>query len=201
MNALVLAAGVGARMGGPKGRLLVAGVPLAIAHALRAREVGAGRVVVVLREADLAWFRAEAARAGVVASAIASLAEDQAGSLAAGMRALGEAAPETPTLIAPVDTVPAAVRTQLALLEALDAPGVLAVTPRFADRGGHPVVVRAGALAGLGGPSAATLRQLLGSLGHAWIRVPVDDAAVVTDLDAPDDVMRLTGAPPRFSMG
>lgn len=179
MLGIVLAAGIGGRMGGPKARLLIGAETLATLHAQRLREAGCDEVVVVLRHGD-----------AIDATIAISSAPDPAGSLAIGLAA----ARGDPVIVTPVDVIPAHVDTIHSLVRALGAHD--AATPRFQGRGGHPVVIRRSAIA-LGTP----LRDVLEALGPRRVFVDVADAAVVTDLDTPEDVVHATGAPPRFRNG
>lgn len=188
-DAVVLAAGSGGRMGGPKARLLVGDAPLALLHVRRLREARARGIVVVARPDDVAWL------AGLGVDAVASSAPNPAGSLAVGVRAL---APGETVLVTTVDTLPARVAT-IEALRARVAAGARAATPVHAGSGGHPVVVRADVLDAYRRGDPPPLRDVLAALGDERARVEVDDAAVVGDLDTPEDVVRLTGAAPRFS--
>ena len=141
---IVLAAGAGERMGGPKALLLVQGEPLARLHARRLREAGCAKVVIVTRGEIVERFALDATVA-------ASAAPDPAGSLAVGLKALG-AAPDDVLVITPVDAFPVCVETIARLVETVGG-GAEAATPRSGGKGGHPVVIRARAL----GPST-TLR-------------------------------------------
>jgi molybdenum cofactor cytidylyltransferase len=190
MDAVVLAAGNGARMGGPKARLVVDDAPLALRHWRRLREAGAKKIVVVARPEDVDWL------VGLGAEASASTAPEPGGSLAVGVRALGER--DGVVLITPVDTLPASVATIEALCARV-AAGAQAATPVHGGRGGHPVVVRRAVLDAYRHGESPPLRDVLSSLGEGRARVAVDDEAVVTDLDAPEDLLRLTGARPRFA--
>ena len=186
---IVLAAGRGQRMGGPKALLLLDGMPLVELHVSRALEAGVEEVVVVASP-DVAP-RLLSLRAGLTVAT--SEAPDPFGSLAVG---LGRLAPEPEdedvVLVTPVDVLPARVETFAALLGAIEA-GAPAAVPVHEGRGGHPVALGRRALA-IGG--ASTLREVLARAGAT--RVAVDDPRVVTDLDTPDDVVALTGAPPAF---
>lgn len=188
-DALILAAGSGGRMGGPKARLLVDGVPLVLRHVRRAREAGCERVLVVARPEDLDWLATE----GV--EAVASRAPDQAGSLAVGVRALRDVRDHV--LVTPVDTLPASCAT-ITSLRGRICDSIDAVSPRFEGRGGHPLIVRSRVLDPYREGLSPTLRELLATLGIRRIRLPVDDPATALDLDLPEDVVRLTGAVPRF---
>jgi len=192
---IVLAAGAGERMGGNKARLLLSGFgeePLGALHARRMREAGCSGVVLVTRP-DVAALFAGDARMRVVTST----AREQAGSLALALDAMAlDAAPDAIVVVTPVDALPAKAETIEQLVAAVEA-GVEAATPRRGGRGGHPVVARARVIAGACA-SGLPLRDVLAALGVQRLRVDVDDPAIGTDLDSPADVVRVTGAPPRF---
>jgi CTP:molybdopterin cytidylyltransferase MocA len=178
MIGIVLAAGAGGRMGGPKARLIVNGDMLASLHVRRLREAGCDEVVVVLKE-PLA----------IDATIAISSAPDPAGSLAVGL----SAASGDPVIVTPVDVMPARVETIRALVLAL-GDSIDAATPVFRGANGHPVVIRRAAIA-IGKP----LRDVLAALGDRRTKIDVGDAAVATDLDTPEDVVAATGALPVFS--
>jgi len=193
VRGIVLAAGAGERMGGPKALLLVEGEPLARVHARRLGEAGCASVTIVTRPELVGPFT----RAGEVA--VASSAPDPAGSLAVGLAAFGrDLADDDAIVITPVDTWPAQAATVRALLRAIAiGAGVEAVTPRYRGRGGHPVVVRARAFAGFVS-APRPLRDVLAGLGEARARLEVDDPAVGTDLDTPDDFSAAAGVQAHF---
>lgn len=177
MHGIVLAAGTGARMGGPKARLLIGGETLLSLHVRRFREAGCGGVIAVVGPNDVA----------IVKDAIAAIstAPDPAGSLRIGLATTSADV----VVITPVDVLPAKVETLAALEKALTSAHH-AVTPAS----GHPVVIRRAALDGFTG----TLRDVLTNLGDRRLRIDVDDEAIARDLDVPADVEALTGAPPAF---
>jgi CTP:molybdopterin cytidylyltransferase MocA len=176
VTAIVLAAGDGTRMGGPKALLVYDGVPLALAHARRAVALGCHEVVIALR-------RAHPAIAGDRVRVIVSNASDQAGSLRIALLGLS---PGALVMITPVDSLPVEPATFAALRTALER-GAAAVSPTCGGRGGHPVLCRSHALA-----TFRTLRDV------PRVRVEVSDPRVLVDLDTPADVEALTGEPPRF---
>jgi CTP:molybdopterin cytidylyltransferase MocA len=186
---IVLAAGAGERMGGPKALLLVDGEPLARVHARRLREAGCGRVVIVTRAELVETFAGDGL-------AVASGAPDPAGSLAVGLGAIGAGRDEI-LVVTPADAWPARVETIARLVEAV-LGGAEAATPRYEGAGGHPVVLRARTLEGFG-RAPRPLRDVLAALGQGRVRVEVDDPAVAADLDTPEDVLEATGAGPRFA--
>lgn len=182
MIGIVLAAGSGGRMGGPKARLLIGDETLASLHVRRFREAGCTDVVVVLRREDRAL--------DLDATVAISSAPDPAGSLAIGLGAASGAL----VMVTPVDVLPAKVETIRALARAV-SDGIDAATPVHDGRGGHPIVARRAVLEAAAG---RPLRDVLAALGVRRARVDVDDSAVAIDLDTPADVIAVTGAPPRF---
>lgn len=190
LRGIILAAGAGERMGGPKAMLLVQGEPLARIHARRLKEAGCEDVVLVTRPELTAFF----VREGI---AVASRAADPAGSLAVGLGAMPDA--EGALVVTPVDAWPVRTST-IACLAAALAAGADAATPRFGDRGGHPVVLRASVLRGFAA-APRPLRDLLAGFGARRVRVDVDDPAVATDLDSPAQFVELAGEEVRFWNG
>lgn len=188
-TAIVLAAGRGERVGGPKALLVVGDRPLVALHVQRAHEAGAREVVVVVRPELVARVDALLGGEAIVAS---SEAPDPFGSLRVGLAASTGAA-GTVVVVSPIDALPAAASTWRGLLDAI-ASGATAAVPTYRGRGGHPVALRRTALSL---DRATTLREVL--VNAAATRVSTDDASVITDLDTPDDVMRATGAPPSFA--
>ncbi len=175
---LVVAAGRGERVGGPKALLLIDGRPLAEHHA-RSHE----RVVIVT-SAEVASALGPIATF-VVPDRPAELGP--AGSIGAAVRA-GALDDADAVIITPVDVLPAARSLHRALLDTLDAND--AVRPSR----GHPVVVRGSVLRQRYRDGDPILRDLLAEIPCA--RLP--DPGVVEDLDTPEDVLRMTGAAPRF---
>ncbi|MBL8718472.1 MAG: NTP transferase domain-containing protein [Myxococcales bacterium] len=187
--ALVLAAGVGSRVGGPKALLLVEGLPLAALHAQRRLSREADRVVLVVRR-DVAALLAPLLpdRVRVVVSE-----EDDAlgpaGSLRAALRADAFGGDDH-LLVTPVDVMPATARVARTLLAGLEDHD--AARPER----GHPIALRGRVLDAGFLASPEPLRAVLARLG--------DRCATATglvgerDLDTVDDVVRLTGAPPTF---
>lgn len=176
---LVLGAGRGERLGGPKALLLIEGVPLAVLHRDRTPE----RIVLVTRAAiaeKLAPFDL-----GVVISD----APDElgpAGSIHAAVAA-GALDEVDEVLVTPVDVPPSPDAARLfAELGQHEAA-------RF-ERG-HPVAIRASILRERYRADAPILRDVLASLGDRCVRLPGSGAP---DLDLADDVVRLTGRGPVF---
>jgi molybdenum cofactor cytidylyltransferase len=190
--AVLLAAGHGGRMGGPKARLCIDGRPLLLHHVERIAQLGIERVVAVVHPREASRI----ALSGIVLAL--SEAADQAGSLAVGVRALGVMDAEDALLVTPVDALPPNLDVHAALAAALDA-GARAATPVFGGRGGHPVACRFAELAVYAAPGPhPPLRARLGAMGDSRARVTVADRAIAGDLDTPEDVRALTGMDPTF---
>jgi CTP:molybdopterin cytidylyltransferase MocA len=232
MDALILAAGKGTRMGGRKARLLIAGESLLAAHLRRALDAGCSRIVAVVHPDDVAWASALVSNLGLdsiaesttapsttpLVSVVASAEPEQAGSLARGLSVFASAPPRSPRqphgldsgisserlgedddviYIMPVDSLPPRAETIQKLLQSMTL-AVLAATPLHKGRGGHPVLVRMTALEPYLRGERPPLRDVLASLTSARVRVEVDDSRVASDLDEPEDLVAVTGAPPSF---
>ncbi len=198
---VVLAAGTGKRLGGPKALLAwPAGkgreVPLAIAHADARLAAESARVLVVTRRPVIGVLLGHV-RPGI--DLLASDAADElgpAGSLAFAAPRLGDAAA---VVVTPVDTPPARAETVAALLARLDAdPALLAARPVYKGRAGHPVALRRAALERYAAPDPPALRDHLRALGAALGDVDVADPAILVDINTPADVMGILRTLPRF---
>jgi molybdenum cofactor cytidylyltransferase len=195
IHSVILAAGSGSRLGGPKAllawRLMPKGsvVPLAAAH-LEAR-APEGPVLVVVREAVAHALRRHAPHAfSSACRLLVSHAPDglgMAGSITAAMSALSGA---ERVLLTPVDVPPASTDTVRALAAALDRPGVRAARPVHGGRGGHPVLVEGSVLDAYRAAHPPPLREVLCALGAGWADVAVEDPKVLVDLDTAADFAR-----------
>jgi CTP:molybdopterin cytidylyltransferase MocA len=199
--AVVLAAGKGARLGGPKALLRWSAGgkprPLAIAHAEARLGAECTRVLIVARKPVV-----QALIPFVMPGLdllVSSAPDDQgpAGSIATAAAKLGA---DDRVLIMPVDTVPAKAATVASLLARLGTGGAapLAVRPRHGGRGGHPVALQARALERYREPNPPSLRDHLSALGDACVDEDVDDPDVLVDFDTPTEAMRVLRAPPTF---
>ncbi|WP_437955381.1 NTP transferase domain-containing protein [Sorangium sp. So ce119] len=206
---IVLAAGAGKRLGGPKALLAwppatKGGVerPLALAHAEARLAAESARVLVVVRSSV---FHALLAHVRPGVDLVAWTAPDDlgpAGSLAVAAPRIGDA---DAVIVTPVDVPPASAATVARLLARLEAGATsassappLAVRPRHNGRGGHPVVLRAEALQRYLEADPPPLRDHLRALGDRCVDEEVDDPGVLHDLNVPVDVIRVLGGPPRF---
>lgn len=198
---VVLAAGAGKRLGGPKALLVWPGPkgserPLAVAHAEERLAHESARVLVVTRKPTVKVLLGHV-RPGI--DLLASDAPDElgpAGSLAFAVPRLDDA---EIVIVTPVDTPPAKADTVARLLAALAGdPALVAARPVYGGRAGHPVAIRRAGLARYGEPSPPPLRDHLHALGAACGAVDVADTTVLIDLNTPADVMGTLRVLPRF---
>ncbi len=191
--AIVLAAGKGERMGGPKALLDLPGGPLVARHAARLAAAGAEAILVVTRPECVRPLEALALDRVTL---IGAETHDPAASLAIAMTH-ARSLPQTIAIVTPVDAMPASAATLAALLAAVEA-GADAAVPTFEGRGGHPIVARTTVLAPYRSSEPPPLRDVLRALGARSTRVAVGDAAVVVNLDTPSEVRAHFAVEPRF---
>ncbi|MFN2572237.1 MAG: NTP transferase domain-containing protein [Gemmatimonadales bacterium] len=189
---VVLAAGRSARMRSPKALLDFLGLPFAvrILEALEALEVKT-RVVVLGPDAP----RVRPALAGHDCM-IAENLEPETGPIASLRVALRALQPLQPSavLVWPVDLPHVRVTTVERVMEAHRLTGAAAVVPTFGERRGHPVVWGASLFGELLESPEATrtgARAVLHAHEREVSSVPVDDPAVIDELNTPEDYERL----------
>ncbi len=189
---VVLAAGRSARMGSPKALLDFLGLPFAvrILEALEALEVKT-RVVVLGPDAP----RIQPAIAGHDCMIVEN-PEPETGPIASLRGALRALQPLQPSavLVWPVDLPHVRVSTVERVLEVARRTGSPVVVPTFGERRGHPVIWGA-ALFGdlLENPDATRegARAVLHQHEREVVSVPVDDPAVIDQVNTPEDYERL----------
>jgi molybdenum cofactor cytidylyltransferase len=187
--AIVLAAGRGERLGGPK-VLLPWGddrLPLGLAHARALRDPCARVVIVVRREVVPALIVDLPPHAELCISE-RDHALGPAGSIAAAIAAI-DAPDAARVVLTPVDCPPACRETVallLARLEGDDHP--IAVRPKWQGRRGHPVVLCFGTLRSWYRDSVVPLRDRLRDCGSSVIDVELEDPRVVVDFDTLEDL-------------
>lgn len=196
-TAIVLAAGHGTRMGGPKALLRLPGTDrlLLEAHLEVMHAVGIAAVRIVVRTEVAETLARSASSALGDAVMVCAETPEPAASLGAAVREMGSAIPAV-VFVTPVDMVPARASTYRVLLDAIDG-GAAAATPSFLGRGGHPVACRSDVLAPYT-RSLVPLRDVLQRLGAERARVEVDDEAVTQGLDTPEDFRARYGTDPTF---
>ena len=189
---VVLAAGRSARMGSPKALLDFLGLPFVvrILQALEALEVKT-RVVVLGPDAP----RIQPVLAGHDCMIVEN-PEPETGPIASLRAALKALQPLQPSaiLVWPVDLPHVRVTTVERILEAQRRTGAKVIVPTFAERRGHPVIWGSAVFADLLESPAATragARAVLHQHEAAIVSVPVDDPAVIDEVNTPEDYERL----------
>lgn len=189
LDAIVLAAGLGARFGGQKLLAPYRGAPL-LAHALRAARQAPVREVVVVTGDDLDAGPAADLSATDAAAPLRLVTADRrregmSASLRAGLAALAADCEGVFVFLGDMPLIPR--ETPVALAGALGS--ALAAAPVFDGQRGHPVLLTAALfdpLMALEGDDGA--RAVLKSLGARLAIVEVDDPGVLFDVDRPADL-------------
>jgi CTP:molybdopterin cytidylyltransferase MocA len=194
IEGVVLAAGRSARMGSPK-PLLRAGAETFLERAARClREGGCRSVTAVVSAADAA-IGAHARETGALVIENPDPFSQQIDSLRLALARLP--ADTAAAMILPVDFPlfrPATVR---AIADAFRRGGGSLVVPTHGDVAGHPVLVaRAEFDAIMGEVLPEGLRSLLDARAGLLVEVPVEDEAIHTDIDTPEQYERLRSAGP-----
>ena len=189
---VVLAAGRSARMGSPKALLDFLGMPFVvrILEAMEALEVKA-RVVVLGPDAP----RIQPVLAGHDCMIVEN-PEPETGPIASLRGALRALQPLQPSavLVWPVDLPHVRVTTVDRVMEAHRRAKAPAVIPTFGERRGHPVIWGAALFRELMENPAATregARAVLHDHEREVVSVPVDDPAVIDQVNTPEDYERL----------
>jgi molybdenum cofactor cytidylyltransferase len=189
---VVLAAGRSARMGSPKALLDFLGVPfiVRILEALEALEV---KTRVVVLGPDAARIQPAIAAHDCMIVENPQPESGPIASLRGALRALQPLQPRA-VLVWPVDLPHVRVSTVERVMEAhRHSPGQV-VVPTFAERRGHPVIWGSPLFAELLENEAATregARAVLHSQEGQVVTVPVDDPAVIDQVNTPEDYERL----------
>ena len=194
LTGIVLAAGRSSRMGSPKALLDFRGEPfvLRILEALEALDLKT-RVVVVGPGVEAQEIRGALVRHDCLVVENADVEGGPIASLRAGLKAIQKVAPSG-ALVWPVDLPHVRVDTVERLLEVFRRNNPFAVVPRFGARRGHPIVWGAAAFGELASSAAATeggARAVIHAHQSDIREVPVDDPAVIDDLNTREDYERL----------
>lgn len=186
-EALVLAAGAGARFGG--GKLLAAyrGAPLLHGALAAARAAPVGGITVVTgADAEAVAAAAQAFDPSIRLVHAPDHAQGMAASLRAGVASLADGAEAAFVFLGDMPRVPHGVLGGLAAAVSAGAP---AAAPTFAGRRGNPVVLSRelfAQVAALEGDTGA--RPILERLGARLALVPADDDGVLFDVDTRGDL-------------
>ncbi|MGL4240066.1 MAG: NTP transferase domain-containing protein, partial [Beijerinckiaceae bacterium] len=188
--AIVLAAGKGTRMGGAKMTARYAGKPL-VRHAHdAAAEAGLAPILTVVGH-DAA--RVSEALTGVDTQLVENpdYAEGMSTSLKAGIAALPDAAAGAVVLLGDMPLVTRGIVDRLVSAFAAN-PGAKAVVPMAGGQRGNPILIGRAlfpAVMKLEGDVGA--RKLLDAAAGSVVEVPIDDGAVLTDVDTPEALAAL----------
>lgn len=190
---VVLAAGASAQMGRPKALLDFRGRPFVI-RILEVLEALDLRPRLVVLGPDAPRIRPVLATHECVIVEHAAVAAGPIGSLRAALAALEPVRPSS-MLVWPVDLPHVRVATIERLLETYRRGDPSIVVPTFAGRRGQPVIWAERLFGELAASPAATPHGAPPGLllAHAaqLADVPVDDPAVIDELDTPEDYERL----------
>lgn len=194
LEAVVLAAGRGARFGGDKLLATLDGAPLVTGALKTAFAAPVRRVFVAVGEDEplRAAVRAGAARLGATERLVLVPVADATEGMGASLRTAAAALPQdTAGVFVFLGDMPAIAAATPALLAASLVRPDQIVVPVLAGRRGHPVLFGADWLAdlrALGGDEGA--RALLARAGPRLVEVPVEDHGVHLDIDRPEDLAR-----------
>jgi molybdenum cofactor cytidylyltransferase len=194
LEAIVLAAGAGARFGGGKLLAPLNGAPLVAGALLTAFLAPVRRVYVAVGRDPAVRKAVEATAARIAASdrlvvvPVETPSEGMGASLRAAAQALPGDAAGAFVFLGDMPAIDPATTTRLAT--AFKSPNDL-IAPIYLGRRGHPVLFGATwfpALRALTGDEGA--RALLESAGARLARIPVEDPGIHLDVDRPEDLAR-----------
>lgn len=185
---LVLAAGGGRRLGGPKALLEVNGAPLVERAVATARDGGCDPVVVVLG-ASAERVRAEAKLDGAVVVVNKAWSTGMGSSLRVGLAALADTEAQC-ALVLLVD-MPGVTGAAIRRIAALPYPDAL-VCATYDGRRGHPMLLGREHWAGITTLATADVGARPYLLAHKTevLEIACDDVADGADIDTPEDAAR-----------
>jgi molybdenum cofactor cytidylyltransferase len=194
---LVLAAGRSTRMGADNKLLQQVRGEALVRHAVKAQIASRAAPVFVVVGHQEAEIRAALEGLDVRFVRNPGFADGLSSSLKAGLAALPSDAQGVVVSLGDMPNVTPGVIDRLAQAFA-DRPDAVAVVPTLLGHRGNPVLLSRGlfaAVARLSGDEGA--RRLLEEAGDAVEEVPLDDPAIAIDVDTPEALKALTGAPLR----
>ena len=189
---VVLAAGRSERMGAPKALLDFRGQPFVI-RILEALEALDLKTRVVVLGLDAPRIRPMLAGHDCLIVENPDVAGGPIGSLRCALAALRPLQPGA-LLAWPVDLPHVRITTVERLIESFQRSGAPAVVPSFGEQRGHPVIWDASLFAELESSETASrhgARAVLHAHAVDLAQVPVDDPAVIDDINTPEDYERL----------
>ena len=184
VGAVVLAAGSGSRVGGPKLRMVVEGRSFLARTVNVLASGGVEPICCVVAAEDAPWARQEVAGASVCVNA--DPARGMFSSLVTGLAFLrGKAG----AFVAPVDHPYVRVATVKTLLTVFAGFPDHVIKPAYHGRAGHPVVLPEHLFPIIQrAPGMTTLREVLGQTGVQVRYVDVDDEGVLVNVNTPADI-------------
>lgn len=190
--AVILAAGASTRMGRPKALIEWQGRPFFVHCMEVARAVGCDPVAVVWGAVPLPQ------RDGAIHVENPAWRRGPLSSLQTGLRSvLAADVDPSGVFVLTVDRPHVSRETLLRLIEAHERTPSVVVQPRFGDISGHPILLPHAVIEAMLNLSPEdNVRSVLGqsSIRDSRIRVPVEDPAVLDNLDTPQDLRRLGGS-------
>jgi molybdenum cofactor cytidylyltransferase len=190
---VILAAGRSARMGRPKALLTCPDGRTFVRALIDALHGGGVHAPVVVVRGDDGALRREVAAAGAAGVVVNENADrgGQLSSLIAGLDA-ADGPGVRGVVVVPVDAPLVTSDTIATLIAVFSATGAPIVRARFESRNGHPVVFSRALFDDLrrADPQAGA-KAVLRAHASAIVNVDLDDAAVIADIDTPEDYRRL----------
>jgi CTP:molybdopterin cytidylyltransferase MocA len=190
MVALILAGGKSQRFGSPKVLAHFNGIPFLRLMRQNLQQAGMENIVLVLghRAEQIMPILPDREAFKVVVNA--DYEQGQFSSLRRGIQALGKT--NEAVLMCLIDQPHITSATYRTLLEAHRKNPQAIIIPTFRERGGHPVVLPAALFPSiLAAPQTATLRDILREHSEMVLRLRVDEAGILDDIDTPEDLKRL----------
>jgi molybdenum cofactor cytidylyltransferase len=185
---LILAAGESSRMGSPKALLKISDETFAVSIARKARSSGVNSSIVITGADHEAIARHLSPQMKCVKNE--NHMKGQISSLQAGIRAFPYDV--TAVLVWPVDQPLVEIETVGKIITAFEDEQKALTIPLYQKRRGHPVLYDKRAMeAALALQPGQTGKDLQSLFANELALVNVEDPGVVTDIDTPEDYIRL----------